>query len=137
MNEHATSLNEQAKDASWPSMIRPMRYANVPAVAARYWTAITVASIFGCNLGDCLSYYANWNHWIGFAPLTVIFAALLFGERQSTRVTQAWYWIAVIVLRAAATNLVDLATHIGLRSLPCGRQVRRRAIGWHSETSPA
>jgi uncharacterized membrane-anchored protein len=111
MNQHVTNLNEQAKDSAWPSIIRPMRYANVPAVDARYWTAITLASIFGCNLGDCLSFYAHWNHWIGLGPLAVIFVALLFGERQSAFTTQAWYWTIVIVLRAAATNLADLATH--------------------------
>ena len=88
-----------------------MRYVNVPSVDARYWAAITLASIVGCNLGDCLSFYAHWNHWIGFAPLTVVFAALVFAERRSARATEAWYWAVVIVLRAAATNLADLATH--------------------------
>lgn len=111
MKTYATSLKDQAKGSSWPSIIRPMRYANVPSVDARYWTAITLASICGCNLGDCLSFYAHWNHWIGLAPLTVIFAALVFGERHSARARQAWYWAVVIVLRAAATNLADLATH--------------------------
>ena len=36
---------------------------------------------------------------------------LVQGERRSSRATQAWYWTVVIVLRAAATNLADLATH--------------------------
>jgi uncharacterized membrane-anchored protein len=111
MKEHEIIFSEQVKGSSWPSIIRPMRYANVPLVDARYWTAITLASIIGCNLGDCLSFYAHWNHWIGLAPLSVIFAALVFGERQSARATQVWYWAVVIVLRAAATNLADLATH--------------------------
>jgi uncharacterized membrane-anchored protein len=111
MKTYATSLKDQVKGSSWSSIIRRMRYANVPKVDARYWTAITFASICGCNLGDCLSFYAHWNHWIGLAPLTVIFAALVFGERHSARATQAWYWAVVIVLRAAATNLADLATH--------------------------
>ena len=92
-------------------MIRPMHRVNVPDVDARYWTAITLASIFGCNLGDCFSFYAHWNHWIGLAPLAAIFAALLLAERRSAHATQAWYWTVVIVLRAAATNLADLATH--------------------------
>jgi len=111
MNEKSTSLNQQATSFNWPSIIQPMRYENVPAVDTRYWIIISLASVFGCNLGDCLSYYDNWNHWIGLAPLTAIFAALLYGERQSARATQAWYWSVVIVLRAAATNLADLATH--------------------------
>ncbi len=99
--------------AAWnrDPIVRPMRLANVPTVDARYWTAITLASIFGCNVGDCVSFYRNWNHWIGLFPLAVVFAILLFGERHSTRATQAWYWTVVIVLRAAATNLADLATH--------------------------
>ncbi len=111
MMQEATSLNQQATGHHWSSAIRPMRYQNVPAVDVRYWAVISLASIFGCNLGDCLSYYDNWNHWIGLVPLTAIFAALFFGERRSARATQAWYWSVVIVLRAAATNLADLATH--------------------------
>ncbi len=107
-------------------MIRPMRYGNVPGVDARYWTAITLASIFGCNLGDCFSFYAGWNHWIGLAPLALIFAALIFGETRSPRTTQAWYWGVVIVLRAAATNLADLATHT--LEWPYGRVIVGLAI---------
>ncbi len=104
-------MNKTVTNSDWSPIIRPMRYSNTPGVDARYWTSITLASIFGCNLGDCLSFYAHWNHWIGLIPLTIVFWALLVGERQSARVTQAWYWAVVIVLRAAATNLADLATH--------------------------
>ena len=92
-------------------MIRPMRDTNVPDVDARYWLAITFASVLGCNVGDCLSFYADWNHWIGLAPAAILFGLLLGGERRSARTTQAWYWAVVVVLRAAATNLADLATH--------------------------
>jgi uncharacterized membrane-anchored protein len=102
-----------SKPAAAPPVyiLREMRYTSVPAVDARYWTAITLASIFGCNLGDCLSFYQHWNHWIGLAPLALVFTALLFWERALTLDTEAWYWAVVIVLRAAATNLADLATH--------------------------
>ena len=92
-------------------MIRSMRSANIPEVDARFWTAITLASIFGCNLGDCFSFYAHWNHWIGLGPLAAIFGVLIIAEHRSSFVTQAWYWTVVIVLRAAATNVADLATH--------------------------
>ncbi|MBB5055414.1 putative membrane-anchored protein [Granulicella aggregans] len=111
MNEGVQDLNEPAIGQKPSSLVQSMRSANVPTVDARYWSAITLASIFGCNLGDCLSFYAHWNHWIGLAPLAAIFALLVGGERRSTRATQAWYWTVVIVLRAAATNLADLATH--------------------------
>ena len=104
-------IKEQVGSGTRSSIIRPMRFGNVPDVDARYWTLMTLASIFGCNTGDDCSYYAGWNHWIGLGPLALLLAALLFGERQSTRRTQAWYWASVVVLRTAATNLADLATH--------------------------
>ena len=104
-------MSIEVKTFKWRSIICPMRCSNVPNVNARYWTAMTLVSIFGCNLGDCLSFYAHWNHWIGLAPSTIVFATLVFGERRSARATEAWYWSIVIVLRAAATNLADLATH--------------------------
>ncbi len=74
-----------------PSIIRPMRFGSVPAIDARYWIAMTLASIFGCNTGDDCTYYAGWNHWIGLGPLALIFAALLLGERRSAGQTRAWY----------------------------------------------
>jgi uncharacterized membrane-anchored protein len=104
-------MNEGVSRLMWPSIIRPMRYANVPAVGSRYWTAISLASVFGCNLGDFVSLYLHWGHWLGLFPLAIVFAVLIFGERHSTRATEAWYWTVVIVLRTAATNLADLATH--------------------------
>ncbi len=88
-----------------------MRYENVPDIDARYWVAMTIASVLGCNAGDCLSFYAGWNHWIGLLPALLLFGALLFGERHSKHQNQFWYWAVVITLRAAATNLADLATH--------------------------
>lgn len=92
-------------------LVRPMRYADVPDINARYWVAITLASICGCNLGDFFSYYNNWNHLVGLIPLSIAFLILLAGEHRSSASTEAWYWTAVLVLRAAATNLADLATH--------------------------
>jgi uncharacterized membrane-anchored protein len=109
MNEQV--MSKPAAHLNWTSVIPPMRYANVPAVGARYWTAISLASVFGCNLGDFVSLYLHLGHWIGLFPLAVIFAALVAGERPSVRTTEAWYWTVVIVLRTAATNIADLATH--------------------------
>ena len=104
MNERATGLN-------WPAIIAPMHYTSVPQVDARYWMAISLASVFGCNLGDFVSLYLHWGHWRGLLPLAVVFAVLISCERRFTLTTQAWYWAVVIVLRTAATNLADLATH--------------------------
>ncbi|AXC11600.1 INTEGRAL MEMBRANE PROTEIN (Rhomboid family) [Acidisarcina polymorpha] len=104
-------LNHQGVAVKWPDFIRPMHYGSVPDVDARYWAVMAMASVLGCNTGDDCSYYFGWNHWIGLGPLALIFFAVLFGERRSSVRSQVWYWGAVIVLRTAATNLADLATH--------------------------
>ena len=105
-------MNASMTDLSRPStIIPPMRYANVPVVDARYWAGISLASVFGCNMGDFVSLYLHWGHWIGLFPLAIIFAALVAWERRSARTTEVWYWAVVIVLRTAATNVADLATH--------------------------
>jgi len=109
MNEQV--MKKAAARSSARSIIPAMRYANVPTVDARYWTAISLASIFGCNLGDFVSLYLHWGHWLGLFPLAVMFAALVVGEHYSAHFTEAWYWAVVIVLRTAATNIADLATH--------------------------
>ena len=94
-----------------PAPLAPMRAGNVPRIDLRYWVAISAASVFGCNLGDFVSLYLRLGHWTGLLPLAAMFLALVIGERRSRRNSQAWYWIAVIILRTAATNVADLATH--------------------------
>src|SRR5580698_9356913 len=109
MNEQV--MSKPAVRLNWTSVVPPMRYSNVPTVGARYWTAISLASVFGCNLGDFVSLYLHWGHWRGLVPLAVVFAVLVGCERRFTHTTEAWYWAVVIVLRTAATNVADLATH--------------------------
>jgi uncharacterized membrane-anchored protein len=41
----------------------------------------------------------------------VIFLAIIWAERRSKAATEAYYWLAIIVLRTGATNLADLGTH--------------------------
>jgi hypothetical protein len=63
MNEQILNeqvMSKQATSWNWLSVVPPMRYANVPTVGARYWTAISLASVFGCNLGDFVSLYLYW-----------------------------------------------------------------------------
>jgi uncharacterized membrane-anchored protein len=84
---------------------------SVPSIGARYWVAISLASIAGCNLGDFVSLYLHLGHWHGLLPLALLLGVLLFAERRSGRASEAWYWAVIIVIRTAATNLSDLATH--------------------------
>ena len=88
-----------------------MHIRNLPAVAPRYWAAILAASMCGANTGDFLSHNLHLGHWRGLAPLAGLFLAILWLERGSRIATETYYWLAIIVVRTAATNLADLATH--------------------------
>jgi uncharacterized membrane-anchored protein len=88
-----------------------MQVRNLPVISARYWTAILVASMCGANTGDFLSHNLNLGHYRGLLPLAAIFTAILWAETRARAATEAYYWLAIIVLRTAATNLADLGTH--------------------------
>jgi uncharacterized membrane-anchored protein len=84
---------------------------NLPTIAPRYWTAILVASMAGANMGDFVSYNLHLGHMRGLLPLAVTFALILWAESRARVASEAYYWLAIIVMRTAATNLADLATH--------------------------
>jgi uncharacterized membrane-anchored protein len=84
---------------------------NLPTIDARYWTAILAASMCGANTGDFASRILGLGHTRGLLPLGLIFLTVVWAERRSTVATEAYYWLAIIVLRTGATNLADLGTH--------------------------
>ena len=84
---------------------------NLPTIDARYWTAILAASMCGANTGDFASRILGLGHTRGLLPLALIFLAIVWAERRSKVATEAYYWLAIIVLRTGATNLADLGTH--------------------------
>ena len=93
-----------------------MQARHVPRTGPRYWTALCVASVFGANMGDFASHTLHLGHARGLVPLAVLFALTLAWERRTPAPreapgTEAFYWTAIVILRTAATNLGDLATH--------------------------
>src|SRR6202043_3986894 len=88
-----------------------MKLNHLPRIDARYWVAILAASMCGANTGDFASRILGLGHTRGLLPLAVIFLAVLWAERRSRVATEAYYWLAIIVLRTGATNLADLGTH--------------------------
>ncbi|MFZ2003902.1 MAG: hypothetical protein WB697_24635 [Stellaceae bacterium] len=88
-----------------------MQNKNVPAITPPYWVAILVASICGTNTGDFLSHNLHLGHWRGLLPLAAALVIILWAKRRARIATEAYYWLAIIVLRTAATNLADLSTH--------------------------
>src|SRR4051794_23532299 len=88
-----------------------MHVRNLPAITPRYWAAILVASMCGANTGDFLSHNLHLGHWRGLAPLAAVFLLIVWAERRARIATEAYYWLAIIVLRTGATNLADLVAH--------------------------
>ncbi len=96
-----------------------MKPRSLPTIDARYWTAILAASMCGANTGDFVSRILGLGHTRGLLPLGLIFLAIVWAETRSKLPTEAYYWLAIIVLRTGATNLADLGTH-DLEETPLG-----------------
>lgn len=81
----------------------------LPARGPRYWAALCLASIFGADLGDFAAHVLGLGHWRGLPVLALLFA-LTYAAGRRTR-GEAAYWVAIIIVRTAATNFADLQTH--------------------------
>jgi uncharacterized membrane-anchored protein len=75
---------------------------NLPTITPRYWTAILVASMAGANMGDFFSRNLHLGHTRGLLPLAAIFVVILWAENRAKIATEAYYWLAIIVVRTAA-----------------------------------
>ena len=94
--------------------IRPDQYPHRPAggldATPAFWFAMFAASAFGTNLGDFVVDWLSLGRSASFASLAVISVLAIRSDRRSAR-SEAGYWIAIVTLRAAATNVGDLLTH--------------------------
>ena len=82
---------------------------HTPISGLHFWTALSLASILGCNTGD---YFASFFGLLsGLPALIVAFAVIATIEHRDRSNTIAWYWLAIVVVRTAATNLADFVAH--------------------------
>jgi uncharacterized membrane-anchored protein len=86
-----------------------MQPIHVPALGARYWAALCLASIFGANMGDLFARNLGLGHVAGLPFLAAALAIVIIAERFDHVRHQAYYWIAIIIVRTAATNFADFA----------------------------
>lgn len=86
-----------------------MNQRHIPTLYARYWVALCLASIFGANMGDFFARDIGLGHVAGLPFLAVAFGAVLLAAYADKTSRQAYYWIAIILVRTAATNLADFA----------------------------
>ncbi len=84
-----------------------MQPIHVPTLGVRYWFALCLASIFGANMGDFFAHDLGLGHVAGLPFLAVALLAVLIAERFERRVHEAYYWLAIVIVRTAATNSAD------------------------------
>jgi uncharacterized membrane-anchored protein len=86
-----------------------MQQIHLPALGARYWAALCLASIFGANMGDFFARNLGLGHVAGLPLLVLAFAIVIAAERFDRSVHQVYYWTAIIIVRTGATNFADFA----------------------------
>ena len=80
-------------------------------VTYAYWFAMLAASALGTNLGDLWAEILLPGRFSSLASLLAICAVAVWYDRRAAARTEAGYWAAIVVMRAAATNLADIITH--------------------------
>jgi uncharacterized membrane-anchored protein len=84
-----------------------MRDQHLPALGSRFWAALCFASVFGANMGDFFAHDLGLGHVAGLPFLALAFAVILIIERIDRVAHEIYYWLAIVVIRTAATNLAD------------------------------
>jgi uncharacterized membrane-anchored protein len=84
-----------------------MQNKHLPTLGSRFWWALCLASIFGANMGDFFAHNLGLGHVSGLPFLAIAFAVILVLERFDRLAHEVYYWLAIVVVRTAATNLAD------------------------------
>jgi uncharacterized membrane-anchored protein len=114
-----------------------MKRAHVPTIDTRYWVAITLASIFGTNLGDFYAHQSGLGLIGGLPILVALFGGVYLVERVDRHWHDMYYWLCIIIMRTGATNIADyLAGRRGLSidrlSLSIGLGLALAVLAWWS-----
>ena len=100
--------NELAQNASAPAVIDLPRAMDV---TRSYWFAMLAASALGTNVGDLWAEILFPGRIASLASLLCICVRAVWYHRRAAARTEAGYWVAIVAMRAAATNLADILTH--------------------------
>ena len=114
----------------------PMDPRHMPRVDARYWAGITLASIFGTNLGDFYAHQSGLGIGPGLAILALLAAATFLVERRDAGERQLYYWLAIIIIRTGATNIADwlaYRVHVPGPALTIGLVVLLALFAWRAK----
>jgi uncharacterized membrane-anchored protein len=100
--------HELAQSASTPAAAISPRGMEV---TRSYWFAMLAASAFGTNVGDLWAEILFPGRTTSLASLLAICGAAIWYHRRMAARTEGGYWIAIVAMRAAATNVADICTH--------------------------
>lgn len=84
-----------------------MKEQHLPLLGPRFWVALCLASVFGANMGDLFAHSIGLGHVAGLPFLVIGFALVVAIERFDRTAHETYYWLAIIFVRTAATNLGD------------------------------
>jgi uncharacterized membrane-anchored protein len=101
------------------------------APSAAFWAAMLAASALGTNLGDYWTDQLSLGLAASAAPLALASLALIVADRF--RPSEALFWLAIVILRAMATNIGDFLTDelgIGRPALTLALGAATLAAGW-------
>jgi uncharacterized membrane-anchored protein len=84
-----------------------MKNIHAPRVDTRYWTAITLASVFGTNMGDFYAHESGLGIVNGLLVLAACAALVFIVERFENVRHEVYYWLVIMFIRTGATNIAD------------------------------
>jgi uncharacterized membrane-anchored protein len=74
-----------------------------------FWSAFILTRPLGATLGDLFARNLGLGHVAGLPFLAVALAIVIVAERFDRIQHEIYYWIAIIIVRTAATNFADFA----------------------------
>ena len=80
---------------------------SLPRINTIYWVTLIAASVFGTNTGDYVSDEMGIGHLSGLPWLAILMGAILLAERVLKLGVPLLFWLAIITVRTAATNIGD------------------------------
>lgn len=81
---------------------------SIPKLNRSYWVAILIASICGTNFGDFFPDTLKVGAAGGLVILFALFAAIILADKMLKQGSEVFYWLAILVVCVAATNIADL-----------------------------
>lgn len=92
----------------------------LPKINGVYWLCLALASLFGASLGDFVAAGLGLGHLKGLPFLAAGFVLVFLAERFLTYKSTLYFWAAMVISGAAATNVGDALHdfHIRLVSVP-------------------